>query len=90
MMDSVLSIEQQVDTDFPLREIEAGGRVFSYRENGNGPWMVLLHGIGSGSGSWFHQLHGLADTDLGTTKELDGGGIHTTIGIFYCKTVTTG
>ena len=60
-MDSVLPIDQRVDTDFPLQEIAAGGRVFSYRTSGEGPVLVLLHGIGSGSGSWFHQLHGLAD-----------------------------
>ena len=60
-MDNFLPIEQRVDADFPVREIEADGRVFSYRTAGEGPMLVLLHGIGSGSGSWFHQLHGLAD-----------------------------
>ena len=60
-MDSLLPIEQRVDVDFPSQEIEADGRVFSYRIAGNGPTLVLLHGIGSGSGSWFHQLHGLAN-----------------------------
>lgn len=60
-MCATLSIEQRVDADFPVREIEADGRVFSYRASGGGPVLVLLHGIGSGSGSWFHQLRGLAD-----------------------------
>jgi pimeloyl-ACP methyl ester carboxylesterase len=60
-MDTTLPIEQRVDADFPVREIEVAGRVFSYRTNGDGPTLVLLHGIGSGSGSWFHQLHGLAN-----------------------------
>lgn len=54
-------MDQRVDAEFPSQEIGADGRVFSYRENGAGPSMVLLHGIGSGSGSWFHQLHGLAE-----------------------------
>jgi pimeloyl-ACP methyl ester carboxylesterase len=60
-MDNSLPIEQRVDANFPVREIAADGRVFSYRMAGEGPMLVLLHGIGSGSGSWFHQLHGLAD-----------------------------
>ena len=60
-MNSVLPIEQRVDSDFPLQEIETEGCKFTYRTKGEGPMLVLLHGIGSGSGSWFHQLHGLAD-----------------------------
>jgi len=60
-MNTSLPIEQRVDADFPVQEISTDGRVFSYRMAGEGPMLVLLHGIGSGSGSWFHQLHGLAD-----------------------------
>lgn len=52
--------EHPVDTLFPLQTVEAEDRVFSYRESGQGPAMVLLHGIGSGSGSWIHQLDGLS------------------------------
>jgi len=61
LMDSILPIEQRLDMDFPSHKVEVDGRVFSYRTAGDGPILVLLHGIGSGSGSWFHQLHGLAD-----------------------------
>lgn len=59
-MATTLAIDKRVDSDFPVQEIVAQGRTFSYRTNGDGPVLVLLHGIGSGSGSWFHQLHGLA------------------------------
>lgn len=52
--------EHPVDTLFPLQTVETKGRVFSYRESGKGPVLVLLHGIGSGSGSWIHQLEGLS------------------------------
>jgi pimeloyl-ACP methyl ester carboxylesterase len=58
-MDSVPT-EHPVDSRFPLQTVEAHGRLFSYRENGDGPAMVLLHGIGSGSGSWLSQLEGLS------------------------------
>ena len=37
-----------------------GGRV-SFYENGAGPPLVLLHGIGSAGRSWTHQLSGLSD-----------------------------
>jgi pimeloyl-ACP methyl ester carboxylesterase len=53
--------EHLVDSRFPLQTVEAYDRIFSYRESGNGPAMVLLHGIGSGSGSWLSQLEGLSD-----------------------------
>lgn len=38
----------------------ATGERVSYRENGAGSPLVLLHGISSGSGSFVHQLEGLA------------------------------
>ncbi len=41
---------------FPPREVELGGRVFGYRSAGEGPALMLLHGIGSGSGSWVCQF----------------------------------
>ena len=37
-----------------------GGKALAYREAGEGPALVLLHGIGSGSASWLFQLEGLA------------------------------
>ena len=48
--------EPAILSAYPLRETDAAGRHFSYREAGSGPALVLLHGIGSGSGSWGHQL----------------------------------
>lgn len=45
---------------FPLRTLETEGKRFSYREAGDGPVLILLHGIGSGSGSWPHQLAALS------------------------------
>jgi len=58
-MDSVPT-EHPVDSRFPLQTVEAHGHRFSYRDNGSGPAIVLLHGIGSGSGSWLSQLDGLS------------------------------
>jgi pimeloyl-ACP methyl ester carboxylesterase len=59
-MDSVPT-EHLVDSRFPLQTIEAHGRIFSYRESGSGPAIVVLHGIGSGSGSWLCQLEELSN-----------------------------
>ena len=44
----------------PPRRVETAGGAFSIREAGNGPVVVLLHGIGSGSGSWVHQIDRLS------------------------------
>ncbi len=44
---------------FPPRTVQGRGGAFSYRAAGEGPPLVLLHGIGSGSGSWVHQLASL-------------------------------
>ncbi len=43
-----------------LRTIDHNGRTISYREAGQGPVALLLHGIGSGSASWEGQLDGLS------------------------------
>ena len=45
---------------FPSRSVSVGGRALAYREAGQGPALVLLHGIGSGSASWLFQLEELA------------------------------
>lgn len=44
-----------------LRTVDAAGRTISYREAGDGPPVLLLHGIGSGSASWEWQFDGLGD-----------------------------
>lgn len=44
----------------PPRHVETAAGAFSIREAGNGPVVVLLHGIGSGSGSWVHQIDRLS------------------------------
>ncbi len=43
-----------------VRHVQAGFRTYSYRERGDGPPVVLLHGIGANSGSWVNQLDALA------------------------------
>jgi pimeloyl-ACP methyl ester carboxylesterase len=45
---------------FPQKNVMVGGKALSYRESGEGPALVLLHGIGSGSASWLFQLEALA------------------------------
>lgn len=45
---------------FPARSVSVGGKALAYREAGDGPPLVLLHGIGSGSASWLYQLEGLS------------------------------
>ena len=44
----------------PLETVRANGRAIAYRAAGDGPPLVLLHGIGSGSASWEAQLDALA------------------------------
>jgi len=44
----------------PLETVRANGRAIACRAAGEGPPLVLLHGIGSGSASWEAQLDGLA------------------------------
>lgn len=46
---------------FPLRQVTVDGRRLAYREAGEGPVLLLLHGISSGSGSWVRQLERLGD-----------------------------
>ncbi|HEX6318731.1 MAG TPA: alpha/beta hydrolase [Burkholderiales bacterium] len=45
---------------FPAKTISVGGKALSFREAGQGPALVLLHGIGSGSASWLFQLEALS------------------------------
>jgi pimeloyl-ACP methyl ester carboxylesterase len=45
---------------FPSKKTVIGGKALAYREAGEGPALVLLHGIGSGSASWLFQLESLA------------------------------
>jgi pimeloyl-ACP methyl ester carboxylesterase len=52
-------IEERIAA-FPARKVVVGGKALSYRESGEGPALVLLHGIGSGSASWLFQLEDLA------------------------------
>ena len=40
---------------FELKTIQFDGVKQSYREAGQGPNLVILHGISSGSGSWIKQ-----------------------------------
>ena len=54
------SLETEIETAFPMQYLDFNGYRFSYREQGTGPAIIFLHGIGSGSGSWNNQLKGLA------------------------------
>ena len=44
----------------PLQTVHARGRAIAYRAAGEGPPLLLLHGIGSGSASWQAQLDALS------------------------------
>ncbi|MGL5523957.1 MAG: alpha/beta fold hydrolase [Aeromonas veronii] len=46
--------------DFPLQQVTLAGRQLAYRRAGQGPALLLLHGISSGSGSWVCQMEQLA------------------------------
>jgi pimeloyl-ACP methyl ester carboxylesterase len=43
-----------LNRSFPERSVAAGAGMVSFRECGQGPAIVLLHGIGSGAASWLH------------------------------------
>lgn len=45
---------------FEVKHIDLAGVQQSYREAGQGPDLVLLHGISSGSGAWLKQLQALS------------------------------
>ena len=44
----------------PLDTVRRNGRAIAYRTAGEGPPVLLLHGIGSGSASWEAQFNGLS------------------------------
>jgi pimeloyl-ACP methyl ester carboxylesterase len=44
-----------------LQTVAVNGRAVAFREMGDGPTVLLLHGIGSGSASWEGQFDGLGD-----------------------------
>jgi pimeloyl-ACP methyl ester carboxylesterase len=41
--------------------VVVGGRTIAYARAGQGPPLVLLHGIGGNASQWVHQLEGLSD-----------------------------
>lgn len=52
--------QQSLDECPALRQAACSHGDVAWREAGEGPALVLLHGIGSGSGSWVGQFAGLA------------------------------
>src|SRR3954468_25023814 len=57
-----------------IRELSLHGNRVSYRIGGNGPPLVLLHGITSSSASWESVLPGLADRFTVLAPDLLGHG----------------
>jgi len=49
-----------MNLSFDRQTIATANRQFSFRASGEGPPLVLLHGIGSNSGSWSNQLSALS------------------------------
>ena len=46
------SLKRQLEVDFPEHKVKTENGVITYRRCGQGPVVVLLHGIGSGAASW--------------------------------------
>ncbi len=61
----------------PVREIALADRVFGYRSAGDGPALVLLHGIGSGAGSWVGQLDAFSSHRTVVAWDAPGYGVTT-------------
>src|SRR3954467_1150912 len=57
-----------------IREIELHGNRISYRTGGDGPLLVLIHGITSSSASWETVLPGLAERFTIIAPDLLGHG----------------
>ncbi len=65
LYDSVDGLVRQSLTDsradFPLRRIDVGGAIWSYRTTGTGPEAILfLHGMGGSSDIWWQQMRALS------------------------------
>ncbi len=45
---------------FPIQSVNIHGKLQSYREAGQGPTLLLLHGISSGAASWIKQFQHLS------------------------------
>jgi len=60
--------------EFPTQRFDTEWGPISCRTAGNGPDLVLLHGIGSGSGSWAHQFGALAGSFRITAWDMPGYG----------------
>ncbi|HEX2782698.1 MAG TPA: alpha/beta fold hydrolase, partial [Ilumatobacteraceae bacterium] len=54
--------------------IDVNGEHFAWRESGDGPVLVLLHGLGGSRLSWEPQLEGLADTHRVVAWDMPGYG----------------
>lgn len=50
---------QELARQWPAQVVTTDGGDIAYRRAGQGPLLVLLHGIGSASGSWLRQLQSL-------------------------------
>lgn len=51
---------QDLARQWPVHALDTPQGRIGYRRAGDGPWLVLLHGIGSASGSWLRQLQALS------------------------------
>jgi 3-oxoadipate enol-lactonase len=61
-MRSTLRVGVNMTQDFELKTVETSTGRVAYREAGEGPVLVCLHGLGGGALSWQNQFAGLSDT----------------------------
>ena len=71
---------QELAQQWPAQVVPTAGGDIAYRRAGQGPLLVLLHGIGSGSGSWLRQLQTLQSRYTVLAWDAPGYGQSTPVG----------
>ena len=67
-------METSIETFVPVKYLEIDGRRIAYREAGNGPAIVFLHGLGGNSASWEPQFGAFSDRHRVVAWDMPGFG----------------
>ena len=67
-------METSIETLVPVKYLEIDGRRIAYREAGNGPAIVFLHGLGGNSASWEPQFGTFSDRHRVVAWDMPGFG----------------